>query len=243
MAAWASEAAGRAHVFASSLGDDLVVGGENGHHLARVVRLQAGEMVTAADGAGAWRPYRVAAVRPAELVLAAAGPSVTEPAPRFRTAVAFAVTKGDKPEVTVQKLTELGVDRIVPVIAQRSISRPAGPKAAAVTERWRRVALEAARQCRRARLPVVSDLAPLGSLAGHPALVVADLGAPPGLALGDGPPPGELLVAVGPEGGWAPGEVDALRPWRRLGLGPFVLRAETAAVAAATLARSAAATA
>jgi 16S rRNA (uracil1498-N3)-methyltransferase len=235
--AWPSGAGGAAHVFVARLDDVLTVTGDDGHHLSRVLRLEPGETVTAADGAGTWRAYTVTGVGPHDLSLAATGGAVTETPPARRTAVAFALTKGDKPERVVQKLTELGVDRILPVIAQRSISRPDERKAAVVVERWRRVALEAARQCRRSRLPEVAELAPLRSIAGHPALAVAELGgrAPSRL----GPPPGdEVLVVVGPEGGWAPGEVEGLSPWARIGLGPFVLRAETAALAAATLVRS-----
>jgi 16S rRNA (uracil1498-N3)-methyltransferase len=233
---WASEAGSSAHLFTRGLGEQLVVDGDDGHHLARVLRLRVGEAVTAADGAGMWRLYSVEAVGSREVRLTAAGPVVAEPEPGRRIAIAFALTKGDKPEVAVQKLTELGVDRIRPVVSQRSISRPGGARAEAAVGRWRRVALEAARQCRRARLPEVADLAPLAALAGHPGLVVADLGGgPPG---GLGRPPGdELLAVIGPEGGWAPGEVDALRPWARIALGPFVLRAETAALTAAALLR------
>ncbi|MDQ3945090.1 MAG: RsmE family RNA methyltransferase, partial [Actinomycetota bacterium] len=101
-------------------------------------------------------------------------------------------------------------------------------------ERWRRVAREAGRQCRRARLPEVADLAPLASLAGHPRLVVAERGGSPPAALTDGIGD-EMLVVVGPEGGLTDAEVELLAPGARLGLGPHVLRAETAAVAAAAV--------
>ncbi|MGH9003252.1 MAG: RsmE family RNA methyltransferase, partial [Acidimicrobiia bacterium] len=100
-------------------------------------------------------------------------------------------------------------------------------------QRWRRVAWEAARQCRRARLPEVAGVAPLVSLAGHPGLVVADRdGVAPGALIVGGD---EVLVVVGPEGGLSDAEVDRLAPVARLGLGPLILRAETAAVAAAAV--------
>jgi 16S rRNA (uracil1498-N3)-methyltransferase len=203
------------------------------------LRLRTGETVTVADGSGWWRPYRVGGiVGPADtgaaVRLEAAGEPEQEPALSPSLAVAFALTKGDKPELVVQKLTELGVDRIVPVLAQRSVSRPDPARASAAAERWRRIAREAARQCRRATLPGVEDLAPLAGLAGHPGLVVAERGGQP--AEGLGPPPGdEILVVVGPEGGLADSEVEALKPWGRLDLGPHILRAETAALAAAAL--------
>jgi len=235
---WPADVAASAHLFvdpAAGLADTVDVGGENGHHLARVLRLRVGEIVTAADGSGGWRPYRVAAVG-ADLMVrldATAGPE-REPVLIPALAVAFALTKGDKPELVVQKLTELGVDRIVPVVAERSVARLDPARAGTALERWRRIALEAARQCRRARLPVVEELRPLPELAGHPAVVVAERGGEAAAALGP-PPGGELLVVVGPEGGLTGAEVEKLAPWARLGLGPYVLRAETAALASAAV--------
>lgn len=126
-----------------------------------------------------------------------------------------------------------GGDRIVPVMADRSIARPDPARAKTALERWDRIAREAARQCRRATLPVIEPLGPLAALAGHPGLVVAERGGAPAETLAS-PPGGEILVVVGPEGGLTPAETEGLSPWRRLGLGPHILRAETAAVAAAT---------
>jgi len=193
-----------------------------------------GERVTAADGAGCWRAYSLASVTREVVRLAAVAATVTEPQPLTRLAVAFALTKGDKPELTVQKLTELGVDRIVPVLSARSVPRPGEDRSAATAARWERVARAAACQCRRARLVRVEALAPLGHLAGHPALVVAERGGPPAQALGR-TRGAEVLVVVGPEGGFDDAEVAALGPWATLGLARHVLRAETAAIAAAAL--------
>ena len=235
---WPADVPAAAHLFVAAA-DDLTgtveITGEDGHHLARVLRLHPGETVTVADGAGAWRPYEVAEVQPSgTVVLAAAGDADREPVLAPRLAVAFALTKGDKPELVVQKLTELGVDRIVPVIAERSVSRPDPARAAVMEERWRRVAREAARQCRRATLPLVEDIAPLEKRAGHPALVVAERGGASAEEL-TAPPGGEWLVVVGPEGGLDAEEVEALAPWAKLDLGPHILRAETATIAAAAV--------
>jgi 16S rRNA (uracil1498-N3)-methyltransferase len=235
---WPADVPASAHLFVASaadLTDTLDVGGEDGHHLGRVLRLRAGETVTVADGAGTWRPYTVDAIGAGGTVrLDTAGDPDREPTTAPRLAVAFALTKGDKPELVVQKLTELGVDRILPVLAERSISRPDPAKATAMAARWRKVAREAARQSRRATVPAVEDLAPLAKLAAHAGLVVAERGGGPAGAL-TSPPGEEVLVVVGPEGGLAPEEVAALHPWGRLGLGPHILRAETATLAAATL--------
>jgi 16S rRNA (uracil1498-N3)-methyltransferase len=230
---WAASAGSVAHVFAAGLGDDLEVDGPDGHHLARVLRLRPGEPVSAADGTGTWRLYRVGEVSGSTVLLVADGPAATEPRPRPALAVAFALTKGDRPELVVQKLTELGVDRILPVTAERSVVRLDAGRADAARLRWQRVAREAARQCRRARLPEVAGVTPLASLRGHFRLVVAEHGAPPTLPA-DGEA-NEVLVVVGPEGGLTGAEIDRLKPWARLGLGPHVLRAETAAIAAAAV--------
>jgi 16S rRNA (uracil1498-N3)-methyltransferase len=239
---WPADVPASAHLFVSSaaeLTDTVEVGEEDGHHLARVLRLRTGETVTVADGSGRWRPYRIGSVggsagSGAAVRLEATGALEREPALLPRLAVAFALTKGDKPELVVQKLTELGVDRIIPVLAERSVSRPDPARAGAAAERWRRIVREAGRQCRRASLPAVAELAPLAALAGHPGLVVAERGAQPADSLGS-PPGDEMLVVVGPEGGLAAPEVEALKPWARLDLGPHILRAETAALAAAAL--------
>jgi 16S rRNA (uracil1498-N3)-methyltransferase len=234
---WPADVPAAAHLFvgsAADLTDTLDVGREDAHHLARVLRLRVGEPVTVADGSGGWRAYRVAALDGHGVRLEATGDVDGEPDLSPRLAVAFALTKGEKPDLAVQKLTELGIDRIVPILAERSVARPDATRAGAAGERWRRIAREAARQCRRATLPTVDDLRPLADLAGHPALVVAERGGRSADAL-DPPPGGELLVVVGPEGGLADGEVKALEPWARLGLGPHILRAETAAITAAAL--------
>ena len=121
--------------------------------------------------------------------------------------VAFAPAKGDRPEWVVQKLTELGVDRIVPLQTARSVVRWDGERGRRAVERLRRVAREAAAQSRRAYLPEVSrsDLAALAEPPPGPAPVArAELGGPP--------PAGDSTVAVGPEGGWSDEERRLGRP-------------------------------
>ncbi len=221
-----------AHILTDTLDDELRVDGADGHHLARVRRIRVGEHVTAADGAGAWRAYVVHDVTDRSLELRADAPARTEDRAQPDVSVAFALTKGSKPEVVVRQLTEVGVDRILPVVSARSVARPGVARADAFTLRMRKVAREAAMQCRRAWLPDVAPPVPVGSLAGRADLVVAELGAGPVEALAD-PGPGGWTLLVGPEGGLTPEELQELGPSGRLGLGPHVLRAETAAVAGA----------
>jgi 16S rRNA (uracil1498-N3)-methyltransferase len=145
--------------------------------------------------------------------------------------IGFAPAKGDRPEWVVQKLTELGVDRMVPLVADRSVVLWSGPRADNALKRMRRAAREAAAQSRRSWLPEVAEPVSLSVFAGaveaaggH--LALAELG-------GDPPSLERPVVAVGPEGGWSDAERELCRA--RVGLGDAVLRAETAAVAAGTL--------
>ncbi|HEX2738166.1 MAG TPA: RsmE family RNA methyltransferase, partial [Acidimicrobiia bacterium] len=194
---------------------------------------RAGERVTIADGSGRWRLYDVVSSDAGVLAVNAASPVHTEPNIRPTLAIAFGLTKGSKADVVVQQLTELGVDRILPVIAQRSVTRWDDARAAIATARFGRVAREAAAQSRRAHIPEVAAPAEVVTLAGQPGLMVADrLGAERGH---DEPSGDEWLVLVGPEGGLAPEELEALGRPPVIGVGPHVLRAETAAVAVAAV--------
>lgn len=197
---------------------------EDRHHLARVLRLRAGEAVTVADGTGGWRRCRFAPGGRLEPT----GEVHHDPAPRPPLTVGFVPTKGERPEWVVQKLTEAGVDRIVVLASARSVVRWEAERAGRHLERLRKVAREAAMQSRRTWLPTVGDVVALPAF-------VAELGDRCALAEAGGAPPslGRPAVLVGPEGGWSD-EERSLAP-ALVGLGPHVLRAETAAVAAGVL--------
>ena len=223
-----------AHVFVDALDDECTVDGPDGHHLQRVRRLQAGERVTAADGTGSWREYEVTGADQGRIELRAATAAAVEPELTPALAVAFSLTKGEKPERVVQQLTELGVDRIVVLETRRSVARWDAEKVVAARGRLERVAREAAAQSRRARVPRIEALLTLADVAGHPGLVVGTpAGGPPG-ALG-APAGGEWLALVGPEGGLDGEERELLGGAPEVGVGPHVLRAETAAVALASV--------
>jgi 16S rRNA (uracil1498-N3)-methyltransferase len=231
-AALPARVAATAHVFAERLDDAIVVGGDDGHHLQRARRVRAGETVTVADGYGRWRTYVVESAANGEVGLTATTLLGREPALTPRLAVACALTKGQKPELVVQKLTELGVDRILLVDAARSVVQWDDDKVAGALGRLARVAREAAMQSRRARVPVVDGLVTPVELAATPGLVVAGPDGVPAAEVAR-PEGGEWVVAVGPEGGFDPAELDRFGAAPRLAVGPFVLRAETAAIAAA----------
>lgn len=182
----------------------------------------------ASDGRGRWAMCSF--VAPGALALEAEGDVVEEPAPAPALTVAFAPVKGERTEWVVQKLTELGIDRIALVVAARSVVRWDPARQRSVLDRLGRVVREAGAQSRRVWLPELVGPSPLAE-------VVSSAGSASGLALaepGGGELPATLAgIAIGPEGGWAPEEVALGRPLVRLA--DHVLRTETAAVAAAAL--------
>ena len=216
-----------AHVFVADV-EAPVLGDDDRHHLERVLRLRVGEEVTVSDGRGALRACTFAGGPDGALEVA--GDVVRTPAPTPSLAVGFALVKGEKPEWIVQKLTECGVDRIVPFVAERSVVRWDEAKAARNLERLRRVAHEASMQSRRVWLPSVEPVRPFSAVVGGSWL--ADGGAAAGPTLDGGA--AEVTVLVGPEGGWSEAE-RAAADGRFVRFGPTVLRAETAAVAAGVL--------
>jgi 16S rRNA (uracil1498-N3)-methyltransferase len=233
--AFAASAGAAAHVFVDALDDDVFVTGEDGHHLQRVRRLRAEERVTAADGTGRWRPYVVARITQGALVLTADGDVHREPTLEPALAVAFALSKGPKPETVVSGLTELGVDLILPFRSARSVVRWEGDRVPTATARLRRVAREAAMQCRRSRLPEIAEPVDVETLALHRGVVLGDPGGVPVTEIAP-PTEGEWLAVVGPEGGLDAAERDRLTGGdgaTTVAIGPHVLRTETAAVALA----------
>jgi 16S rRNA (uracil1498-N3)-methyltransferase len=232
-AAIAVRAAASAQVFVDDPAH-AVVREEDEHHLSRVLRLRDGEEVIAGDGCGHWARTRWcgnAQLQPVRDGAGVGGDGSVQSEARAEPAltVVFAPTKGERPEWVVQKLTELGIDRIVPVVTERSVVRWNGKRGEATVERLRRVAREAAAQCRRVWLPEVGAtirFGELASLGGPGEVVLAQLS-------GDRPAAHQRVVAVGPEGGWSAAELESGLP--TVGFGLSVLRAETAAVTAGAL--------
>ena len=129
-----------AHVFVDRLDDHITVEGDDGHHLQRARRVRPGETLTAADGYGRWRVFAVTGADAGRIALEATSALVHEAPLVPRLTVACALTKGEKPELAVQKLTELGVDRILVVQAARSVVQWDDAKAATAFTRLQRVA-------------------------------------------------------------------------------------------------------
>ena len=206
------------HVFVDDL-EHLVLSDPDRHHLS-VLRVRLGDPLTVSDGAGRWRAARFAdPLEPAGEVtfVARANPAIT---------VLFAPVKGDRPEWVVQKLTEVGADTIVPLVAERSVVVWPAARIGHQLDRLRRISREAAMQSRQCYLPEVAAPLTFADAAALDGVCLAHMG-------GDSPSLARPTVLVGPEGGWSDRELEFGLP--RVGLGPSVLRAETAAVAAGVL--------
>ena len=204
----------------------------------KVVRPRDGEPVELFDGKGSLREFHWSA---SDGALAAAGPVRFSPRRTGRAVTLFAcVTKGSRWDWTVEKATELGVVRIVPVISARTIVRIPASERAAKRERWMRIAEEAARQSDAAWLPEISeavDFVDSLSLVKKTKCFVGALTNPPPRPVFEevlaarSKSVSEWSVYVGPEGDFAPGELAALlKVATPVSLGPTILRAETAAI-------------
>ncbi|WP_426507097.1 16S rRNA (uracil(1498)-N(3))-methyltransferase [Dactylosporangium sp. McL0621] len=208
-------------------GPSFVLDGPEGHHAADVQRITPGEALLLADGRGGVVRAVVAAARKGALTLEL-DERTFEPAPDPALTVVQGIAKGERAELAVQLLTEVGVDRIVPWQAARSIARWKDERP---LERWRATAREAAKQSRRSWVPVVEPARTTKQLAlAGPVLVLHEEAAEP-LSSVRLPASGEITLVVGPEGGVAPEELDLIggTPVR---LGREVLRTSTAGAAA-----------
>jgi 16S rRNA (uracil1498-N3)-methyltransferase len=224
-------------------GARVVLTGDEHRHVARVLRAQPGDALTLFDGAGIEVQAEVVRVDAREVEVAlGARRSVPGSAAAVAVTLLVAVPRGERMELVVQKTTELGVARIVPVIAGRSVARPEASR----RERWEKVAREAARQCGRADVPRVEAPAPLADALNLPDLPAARLALwegerqqPMRAALGQDR---AIALLVGPEGGFEPDEIARARTagFRPVSLGPRILRVETAAIVSVALAQAAA---
>jgi 16S rRNA (uracil1498-N3)-methyltransferase len=232
-------------VASATPGEVVELDGDEGHHAAAVRRIAAGEHVQLTDGAGAVAVCRVADVGKGRLS-AEVLEVVVHPPEMPRLVVVQALPKGDRGELAVEMLTEVGADVIVPWSASRSIARWKGERAEKSLAKWRSTAREAAKQARRPWFPEVAALATTEEvtalLARASVRVVLHEAASGPLADVPVPGRGEIVIVVGPEGGITDAELEAFSAVgaEPLRLGGSVLRSSTAGVAAsaALLART-----
>ncbi len=218
-------------------GETAVLTGGEAHHAATVKRLAVGESVLLSDGRGGLAEARASQVSPDRVVFQVLSRSAL-PRPEPWLVVVQALPKGERAELAVELLTELGVDEIVPWSAARSIGQWRGDRIVKGVAKWQRAAQAAAKQSRRARVPLVTELADSGLVAtriaaARTALLLHEEADQP-LARLDVPAEGELVLVVGPEGGLSPAELTLFgeRGGRPVRLGTEVLRTSTAGAAA-----------
>ncbi|MEO5973784.1 MAG: RsmE family RNA methyltransferase [Ilumatobacteraceae bacterium] len=211
-----------AHVFVDDLSVPLL-SEDDRHHILRVLRVESQQFVSVSDGRGSWSLANVGADGVLDLI----GERMSVPAPTRVLTVAFAPTKGDRPDDVVRKLTEIGIDRIIPIAdSKRGVVRWDESKAIKNIDRLKRIARESAMQSRRVWLPEVMLPCALVDIVTKYGAALAE---PSGVRVG----PIHTCIAIGPEGGFNSEEL-ALSD-QHVSLGENVLRGETAAIAAGIL--------
>ncbi|NUT43443.1 MAG: 16S rRNA (uracil(1498)-N(3))-methyltransferase [Thermoactinospora sp.] len=220
---------------------EILLGGQEGRHAATVRRLRAGERIDLTDGAGAVAECVVAEERKDSLLLDVLKTYDTPP-PGPRLVVVQGLPKGDRGELAVEMMTEVGVDVIVPWAAARSITQWKGDRAAKALGKWRATAREAGKQARRFHLPEVAEQASTAQVVQllRKAALAVVLHEEAGMRLAslELPPEGDIVLVVGPEGGVAGEELAAFTDQAGAVpalLGTTVLRTSTAGVAAASV--------
>jgi 16S rRNA (uracil1498-N3)-methyltransferase len=224
--------------------DSLVLTGSEAHHAADVLRLKVGDEIAVLDGVGGELTCRVQAVTRKQVQLAVRD-TKTEAPPPWRITLVQAIPKGKLFEAIIQKSTELGAWRIVPLLSQRVTTHLEGESIEHKGEKWRQTAVEAIKQCGQRFLPQVEspmtlpawlargekfDLTLVASLQGDSRHLRTYF--PDGARK-----PQTICIWIGPEGDFAPEEMDAIKGAGALPitLGPLVLRSETAALCALSI--------
>ena len=228
------------------LGGSAVIRGDEHHHLRKVLRLAPDDAVSVFDGAG--RGYRglIESIEAGATRVRLTSTDDRAVEPSFETVLAQGIPHHDRMDLVIQKCTEIGVSRVIPIVAERSVMRPATDGNWKRLTRWRRVAAEAARQSGRLKVPVVEEpvgwgpfLGAISSAPGQTRLILDPEGDSITRPTGLSPEHAgrSALIAVGPEGGWTEREaaLGIERGFLPIVLGPRVLRTETAGIVAVAL--------
>ena len=212
---------------------DYTLAGPEAHHLAAVRRFAPGDAVVLFNGDGHDYPAQVVSVGKRAAVLNVLEPRAVDRELPFPLVVASALPKGDRADFLIEKLTELGVTRFVPLLTARAVVQPKP----AVVEKFARAVIEASKQCGRNRLMHVDPPQKWADFLARADLPATRIVLHTGTGLGRMSATGGTALAIGPEGGFASDEVEAALAtgWSAASLGPRVLRVETAALAAAAV--------
>lgn len=214
------------------------VGGPAANHIARVLRLEAGDAITAFDGRGGEYEARIDAIRKDRVLVSVGAHRAIERESPLAITLAQGVSRGERMDLVMQKATELGVRRIVPLLTERSVVRLDAKQSEAKRRHWRAIAVAACEQCGRNQVPDVALPASFEAfvsmssttpdsvrivLSPHGTTRVHDLKAP-----------ASLVMLIGAEGGLSEAELETARRsgFESVRLGPRILRTETAAIAA-----------
>jgi 16S rRNA (uracil1498-N3)-methyltransferase len=216
---------------------------DEANHLTRVLRLGVGDEVSVFNGRGLEFLAKVTAASRDVVDVELIEPVVPAPEPRVPLTLVQAVLKGDKMDEVVRDATMMGVTAIEPVITARTIPRQTGRE----TERWRRVAISSAKQCRRATVPPIAPARPFDEWLktqahGLPLMLVepnAAAGGESSLRLLESHAAGSIALIVGPEGGWTPEEREQAVAGACVAvtLGGLTLRADAIPIAALAIVR------
>lgn len=220
------------------------ISGSDAAHIHRVLRLSPGDWVELFDGAGGGYRARILSVSAGTVTLSIEEtfPLMTEPP--VHIALAMGMLKDRKMEDLIPPLTELGINRLIPFYAARSVpaAKGSGPSAARLA-RWKKIAVESVKQCGRGCLPCITPMNDLDAVLAASAewdrkLIFWEAAAAGNrFTVPEGPPPKRILVVVGPEGGFDPAEITQAQDHgcRVVSLGPRILKTQTAAIAACVL--------
>ena len=210
--------------------------GDEARHLIRVRRVAVGECVELFDGRGSAYRAEVVTLGRDRVELEVVGPAEANRAANCSLTLVTAVPKGERFDWLVEKATELGVARLIPLVTERSVVDPRSAK----IDRLRRVIVEAAKQCRRDRLMELDPPTSWASAVGSTRDTIRLIAHPGGRGIADSgfrPRGQSVVLAIGPEGGFTEDEVERAigKGWRSVGLGRTVLRVETAALAGCSI--------
>ncbi len=218
-------------------GEDFIITGENARHMAKSLRMRAGEMITVSDGRGMDYGCEITEVKDTGVHVKILYHQPSNVEASIKVTLYQGLPKGDKMDYIVQKAVELGVCKIVPVLTERSVSRPDARSAAKKQERWQKIAGEAAKQSGRGKIPVVESVIPFNKIKWEDCEPLKVLfyeggGVPMQNAMENYPD--QIGLFIGPEGGWEKSEVTVLESAgaKIATLGPRILRTETAPLAA-----------
>lgn len=225
--------------------DESFIVGDDAHHLRHVLKMKPNELIVVIDGEGGEYRARIASIsqRQVRVTILERLSSQTESA--LELTVAQGYLKDKKMDGSVRQLTELGVTRWVPFLSSRSVPAPSSARMRGRYRRWEKISLESLKQCGRSRVMSIAPLIGFDEIISHAApydLKLIFWEASKGQSALPFKPemkPSSIFLAIGPEGGFGPEEIDHAKAngFKVMGLGPRILKAETAVLAAAVVAQ------